>query len=110
MLDDVLADFRERHREAHGDLGIEIQILDESLLRTLLNLIHHEVNVIAFGDRSHFKKHACLRRLRALHPTLQLVELGSMLEEIHPRPVAADVFRLRHVENGPLDPGLRQSQ
>src|SRR5438034_11055805 len=41
---------------------------------------------------------------------LQLIQLCRMLEEIHPRPVAADVVGLGYIENRPLCARLRERQ
>ena len=97
MLDDVLADFRQRHRETHGDLSVEVQVLYQCILRPLLDLVDDLVDVVAFGDGSHFKKHARFGCFGGFHAPLKFVELCSVLEEIHPGPVAADVLRLGDV-------------
>src|SRR4051812_44810011 len=73
VLDDVLADLRQRHRESHGDLCVEVQVFYQCLLRPLLDLVHDLVNVVTFRDRSDFKKYASLGGLGGLDATLNFV-------------------------------------
>ena len=110
MLDDVLARLGERHREAHRRGRVEVQRVDENLLRLLLHVVDDFVHVFGAANRRDLEQHATTREPAARHRALELVQLAGVLEECRARPVRRRRLVLGYGERRPLESRLRERE
>src|SRR5207247_2007020 len=97
MLDNVLTDFGECHREAHRRAGLEVESSSQHRLRFHLDSVHDLMNVFRFCNGRHLEQDArVLGTSRTGHSSADLVEVLGMTKKLGAAPVACGVLALGH--------------
>ena len=112
MLDDVLADFRKRHREADRGFGIELQVAQHQL-RLLLNATDDVVHVLTLPDGGDFDENVGVGSARAdalRIDAVEIVQLFGLTKEAGPGPVGRGLLEVGDRERHPLRTRLRERQ
>src|SRR5436190_8683047 len=111
VLDNVLTDFGEGHREAHRRARLEVKLSSQHRLRFRLNSVHDFVNVFCFCYRRDLEQDAeILAASRPGHSPADLIKVIGITKKLGTTPVARRVLELGHGKRGTLKPGLRDSE
>ena len=110
MLDDVLADLGEGHREAHRRLRIEVELAQHQL-RLLLNAPDDVVHVLALRDARDLEEHIRIGAAGTLRiVAVKLIQFLGVSKKSRACPVGRRFVQLGHGERRPLRAGLRERE
>src|SRR5206468_2719311 len=110
VLDDVLADLGQRHREANRRLCIETELAKHQL-RLLLDAANDIVNILAPRDTRDLEQHVAVGTAGTLRVVaMQLVELFRMTKESRARPVRRSLVQLGYGERRHFCACLREGK
>src|SRR6266550_5064072 len=111
VLDNVLTDFGEGHREAHRRARLEVKSSSQHRLRFRLNSVHDLMNVFCFCYRRDLEQDAkVLGASSPWHSAADLVEVLGIAEKLGAAPIACGVLELGHSKRRTLKPGLRDGE